>query len=333
MDNKQIILKSYPKGMPEPSNFEITETEIDEIPEEGVLIKVKFISLDPYMRGRMTPEKKDGLVFKLGEPIEGGIVGEVIKSTTMMFREGDMVAGFLPWKNYVTAYGWELNKVHTSNFPDSYSLGPLGITGLTAYFGLTEIGKPKEGETLLVSSAAGGVGSIVGQIGKIMGCHVVGICGSDKKVNFVKEELGFDDAFNYKKEEDINLAIKKYCPDGIDIFFDNVGGNIEDAALQSINKFARIVVCGQVSLYNEYPRPAGPRIASELISKSAIMQGFMVRNYRKRFKEAINQLVEWLVMGKLIGIENITVGMENTPQAFIDMLNGKNIGKQVIQFY
>lgn len=333
MDNKQIILKSYPEGMPKTSDFEITDTKIDEMPDDGVLIKLKYISLDPYMRGRMNPDHEDGMTFKLGEALEGGVVGEVVKTNTMMFREGDMVAGFLPWKNYVTAYGWELHKVQTSNYPDSYALGPLGITGMTAYFGMTEIGKPKEGDVLLVSSAAGGVGSMAGQIGKVLGCHVVGICGSDEKVEYLKDELEFDDAFNYKKEEDLDAAIKKYCPQGVDIFFDNVGGEIEDVVMRNLNKFARVIVCGQVSLYNVYPRPQGPRLASDLIAKSVTMQGFMVRNYKKRFKEAVNQLVEWLVMGEIQGIENVVEGFENVPQAFIDMMEGKNTGKQIVEVY
>ncbi|MFA8298817.1 MAG: NADP-dependent oxidoreductase [Hyphomicrobiales bacterium] len=333
MKNRQIVLKSYPKGMPSEEDFDIQKTTVEDIPEDGVLIKTKFISIDPYMRGRMSELHQNNMTFKLDQPIEGGIVGEVVKSNTMMFRKGDIVAGFLPWKEYVVAYGWEVNKVQTRNYPSSYALSALGIAGLSAYFGITEIGKPKEGETLFVTSAAGGVGSMAGQIGKILGCHVVGVCGSDEKVRYVKEELGFDDAFNYKDVEDMEETVKKYCPEGIDVFFDNVGGPIEDAAMKHINKFARIIVCGQISHYNDEKRPQGPRVASQLISKSALMQGFMVRDYRKRFKEGVNQLVEWMAMGQIQYNENIINGFENCPKAFIGMLNGENIGKQVIKVF
>ena len=215
--------------------------------------------------------------------------------------------------------------------PLSAYLGVLGMTGLTAFLGLQEIGKPKAGETLLVSGAAGAVGSVVGQIGKILGLRVVGIAGTDEKGELLKNDFGFDEVINYKTTEDMTQAIKTACPDGVDVYFDNVGGSISDSALFSINRFARLIICGAISVYNSTKLPTGVSVQPFLVKNSALMQGFIVSNYAEKFPEAIKQLSEWVSNGELKYTETIVEGFENTPQAFIDLFSGKNKGKMIVK--
>lgn len=329
--NKVITLKNRPSGTPTLGDFEFKE-ETEPKPEEGeLLLKTQYISVDPYLRGRMRSGESYIEPFKVNEPIESGIIAEVLKSNNSNFKEGDFVNGMLKWKQYQVSKGTGLNKVDPNSAPLSAYLGVLGLTGITAFLGLEKIGKLKEGETLLVSGAAGAVGSIVGQIGKIKGCKVVGIAGTDEKLDQIKKDYGFDEAINYKSTSNISDAIKKACPNGVDVYFDNVGGEILDAALENINKFGRVINCGAISLYNESEITKGPRHEGTLIKKSVLMQGFTVRDYVKEFGPAMQQLGTWLKQDKLKYNETIVEGFENTPQAFLDLFKGKNKGKMVVK--
>ncbi|MGB5980803.1 MAG: NADP-dependent oxidoreductase [Nonlabens sp.] len=329
--NKTILLKNRPEGRPELSDFEFKEEQKPECSDGQILLKTLFISVDPYMRGRMRDEKSYVEPFELNKPIESALVAQVVESKSDRFKEGDYVTGMLQWKEFQTSDGKNLRKVDKEQAPLSANLGVLGMTGLTAYFGLTDIGEPKEGETLLVSGAAGAVGSIVGQIGKIKGCRVVGIAGSDEKIELIQDKFNFDAGINYKKTEDMTEAINKQALDGVDVYFDNVGSYTLDAAMNNINRFGRVINCGAISLYNETEQPTGPRLETTIVKQSIKMQGFIVRNYQDRFEEGIKQLGSWLKDGKLKYEETIVEGFENTPQAFIDLFDGKNKGKMVVK--
>src|ERR1019366_1747583 len=313
--NKGILLKSRPVGRPQISDFEFI-TEDMPIAETGeIILKTIYVSVDPYLRGRMSDAKSYIPPFQLEKPVQSGIVAEVLESKNNKFLKGDFVAGSLDWKTFQKSNGAGLLKIKPSEVPLSAYQGILGMTGLTAYFGLTEIGKPKSGETIVVSGAAGAVGMVVGQIGKIFGCRVVGIVGSDEKVELLKTKFKFDDAINYKTTPNIYKSIAKSCPDGIDIYFDNVGGEISDAVLSLINKFARVIICGAIANYNDTELPVGPRVQSKLLVKSALMQGFIVSDFSNKIPQAIVQLTNWFQEGKIINQETIVEGFENIPQA------------------
>jgi hypothetical protein len=269
--------------------------------------------------------------FEIGKPLQSGMIAEVIDSTHSDFKKGDFVSGILEWKEYQISNGKGLKKVDQNISSLSSYLGILGMTGLTAYLGLIEIGAPKSGETIVVSGAAGAVGSIVGQIGKILGCNVVGITGTDEKAQLLKSKFNFDYAVNYKTTKDLNKAIHDACPKGVDIYFDNVGGEISDAVLANINKYARLPLCGTISHYNDTKIPLGPRIQPILLTKSAMMKGFIVGDFSAKFPETINQLAHWLRDGKLTYTETIVYGFENIPQAFLDLFEGKNQGKMIVK--
>jgi Putative NADP-dependent oxidoreductases len=329
--NKVIILNNRPIGKPQFFDFKFTDEEKPEIANGEILLKTKFVSVDPYLRGRMSDAKSYVESFKLDEPITSGCIAEVVESKNESFKKGDFVSGSLDWKEYQVSNGNDLLKIDASAAPLSAYLGILGMTGLTAYLGLTEIGVPKKGETIVVSGAAGAVGSIVGQIGKILGCRVVGIAGSDDKVEMLKSKFGFDDAINYNTAKDIKKSIDVACPNGVDVYFDNVGGDISDSVHANINRFGRIIVCGAISSYNETSVPTGPRVEHFLIRKSALMQGFIIGNYAEKFSEGAKQLSKWLKEGKLTYTETIVEGFDAIPQAFIDLFDGKNKGKMIVK--
>ncbi len=328
---RQIILKKRPEGKPSTNDFEIQEFDIPGLHNGQVLLKSIYISVDPYLRGRMRDEKSYIPPFQVGEPIESTVVAEVIESKNKEFNKGDHVTGMLDWKEKQVSTGENLRKISKDLAPLSAYLGILGLTGLTAYLALDNIANLKKGETLLVSAAAGAVGSVVGQIGKIKGCKVVGIAGSDEKIDHIKSKFNFDSGINYKSTENMKRAIAEHCPNGVDVYFDNVGGEILDAALQNINKAARIINCGAISIYNSTEVPTGPRPEGILIKKSALMQGFLVRDHIENFDKAIHQLASWFKEGKLKYDETVVEGFEKTPQAFIDLFNGKNIGKMLVK--
>jgi NADPH-dependent curcumin reductase CurA len=329
--NQKILLARRPQGMPVPEDFEWVEEEIPQPSSGEVLVKTLYLSVDPYMRGRMNDQKSYVPPYRLNEVITGGVVGEVIASESKLFDEGEIVLGNYGWQKFAVAGEDELTKVNPDLAPVSTALGVLGMPGLTAYVGLMEIGQPKEGETVVVSGAAGAVGMTVGQIAKIKGCRVVGIAGSEAKVEFLKNELGFDAAINYKKTDSIREELTKACPDGVDIYFDNVGGSISDAVLLLLNHQARIPLCGQISLYNLEKPDIGPRIQPQLLIKSALMKGFIVSDYADKFDEALKQLAEWVNAGRLKYKENIVEGFENTVDAFLGLFRGENLGKQIVK--
>ncbi len=331
MKNQTILLANRPEGTPTTTNFKFIDQEIPEVQEGELLLKTRYISVDPYLRGRMNDTKSYIPPFELNQPISSGIIAEVISSKNNQFNAGDWLSGNLQWAEYQISNGNGLLKIDQNiSSPSSY-LGVLGLTGLTAYLGLSEIGKPKKGETVVVSGAAGAVGSIVGQIAKINGCHVIGIVGTDEKAAFIKTQFGFDEAINYNTTKDMPSAITAAAPNGVDVYFDNVGGSISDAVYINLNKFSRIVVCGSIAVYNETTVPTGPRVEPILIKNSVLMQGFIVSNFANQFPEAIQQLGEWLKNGKIKHAETIVDGFENTPQAFIDLFSGMNKGKMIVQ--
>ncbi len=329
--NNVILLNKRPVGKPTLNDFRFTDAAIPVPPTGHILLKTLYVSVDPYLRGRMNDSKSYVPPFEIGKPIQSGIIAEVIDSTHSEFKKGDFVSGILEWKEYQVSNGKGLKKVDPNISSLSSFLGILGMTGLTAYLGLTEIGAPKAGETIVVSGAAGAVGSVVGQIGKILGCSVVGITGTDEKAELLKSKFKFDNAVNYKTASDLNKAIQNACPKGVDVYFDNVGGEISDAVLANINKFARLPVCGAISHYNDTKVPVGPRIQPIILTKSAMMKGFIVGDFSAKFPAAINQLSIWLKEGKLTYSETIVYGFENIPQAFIDLFEGKNKGKMIVK--
>lgn len=326
-----ILLKNRPAGKPSKSDFELLEEE-DPKPKEGeLLLKSLYISVDPYLRGRMRNEKSYIPPFELNQPVESMVVAEVLESNNHNFQKGEFVSGMLKWKELQISNGTGLNRVDKDLAPLPAFLGVLGLTGLTAYLGLEKIGKLKAGETLVVSGAAGAVGSIVGQIGKIKGCMVVGIAGSDEKVELIENKFGFDRGINYNKTQDMARAIREICTDGVDVYFDNVGGEILDAVLQNINKDARIINCGAISLYNATEVPTGPRPEGLLIKNTALMQGFLVRDHLKDFGRALQQLAAWIQEDSLEYDETIIDGFEKLPEAFIGLFEGRNVGKMVVK--
>jgi len=288
------------------------------------------MSVDPYMRGRIRDRKSYAPPVGLGEVMVGGAVGKVLESRGTPFSVGDIVVGGLGWQEYAVADGKELRKVDPEAGPISTSLGVLGMPGITAYFGLLDICDPQPNETVVVSAAAGAVGSAVGQIAKIKGCRAVGIAGSDEKVRHLIEDLGFDAAFNYKTSE-TGGKLREYCPDGVDVYFDNVGGAITDAVFPLLNTKSRVAVCGQISQYNLEEPELGPRLLWHLIVKRAKVQGFLVFDYQNRYDVALAELSEWVRGERLKYRERIAEGIENAPRAFIEMLSGKNTGKQLVK--
>jgi len=328
---RTINLKKRPVGKPELADFEFTTSEIPELQEGEVMLRTKYVSVDPYLRGRMSDAPSYIPPFELNKPMASGIVAEVLESKSSNFSKGDHVSGLLQWKETQVAKTDGLNKVYPDKAPLSAYLGIIGMTGLTAYLGLTEIGKPKKGETLLVSGAAGAVGSVVGQVGKILGLRVAGIAGTDEKVEMLKSEFGFDEAINYNTTKNMTEAIAKACPNGVDVYFDNVGGEISEAALFNINKFSRTVNCGAISVYNNTTPPKSISVHPFLIKKSASMQGFVISDFADKHPEGIRQLAEWLNEGKLNYTETIREGFENIPQAFLELFEGKNKGKMVVK--
>ncbi len=329
--NRRITLASRPVGFPKVSDFHLDYSPLPSLSAGEVLVRSVYLSLDPYMRGRMNAAPSYARPVALGEVMTGGAVAFVLKTENPRFRAGDAVQGMLGWQEYAAIEGRDLRKIDPLLAPISTALGVLGQPGLTAYFGLLDICQPHRGETVVVSGAAGAVGMLVGQIAKIKGCRVIGIAGSDAKISWLVDELGFDAAFNYKTDEDFEHRLRDLCPDGIDVYFDNVGGAISDAVVHLINSKARIAVCGQISQYNLERPEQGPRWLCQLIVKQAKVEGFLVSEFAERFPEGLEQLTAWLQEGKLKYREDVAQGIESAPQAFIGMLHGKNQGKQLVQ--
>lgn len=315
--------------MPTMENFQFVEEEVP-VPKDGeILIKTLYLSVDPYMRGRMSDAKSYVAPFPVGEVLTGGVVGQVVESHNENFRVGELVTAELGWARYSVSDGQKVRKIDPTAGSITTALGVLGMPGLTAYFGLLDIGKPQPGETVVVSGAAGAVGSVAGQIAKIKGCRVVGIAGSETKVRYLVDELGFDAAVNYKTDN-LHAALKEACPNGVDVYFDNVGGDVTDAVIYRINTNARIVLCGQIAQYNLEKVDVGPRLFTQLLIKSAMVKGFIVTQYAQRANEGIQALSQWLREGRIKYSEHIVEGLENAVDAFLGLFRGDNIGKQLV---
>lgn len=329
--NRQFLLAARPVGMPKESDFQLVEAPIPAPGDGEVLTKALYLSVDPYMRGRISDRKSYAAPVQIGEVMTGGVVARVVESKHASYAPGDVVVGMMGWQEYAVMPGKALTKVNPSLAPVSTALGVLGMPGATAYFGLLDICDPKPGETCVVSGGAGAVGSLVGQIAKLKGCHVVGIAGGDDKFRYMTEELGFDSAYNYKTVDNHYAKLRELCPKGVDCYFDNVGGVITDAVLLQLNVHARVAICGQISQYNAEKPEMGPRLLGMLIVARAKVQGFLVSDYAARFGEAIGQMAAWLAEGKLKYREEVMEGFETLPRAFIEMLNGRNTGKMVVK--
>ncbi|MGN6531370.1 MAG: NADP-dependent oxidoreductase [Ginsengibacter sp.] len=331
MDAQQIVLASRPEGVPTEQNFRKESYTLPVLNDEEVLIKSLYFSVDPYMRGRMNDAKSYARPFQINEPIYGNTIGEIKESRSASYKEGELVRGILPWATESVTKTESIVKIDTSIADATYYLGILGMPGLTAFFGLLYIGKPNPGETVVVSGAAGAVGIIAGQIAKLKDCRVVAIAGSDEKIKMLKDDFHFDEAINYKTTPVLNEAIKEACPENVDIYFDNVGGKISDAVILNINYYARIVLCGQISLYNATETPIGPRLGPLLVGKSALMQGFLVSDFKSKFSEGIQQLSQWIKAGALKYHETVIKGFDKLPESFTGLFSGKNIGKMIVK--
>ena len=332
--NRQIVLASRPSGKPESANFRLDETAIP-VPEDGqVLCKTIYLSLDPYMRGRMNAGKSYAPPVEIDEVMGAGTVGQVIESNNSKFNAGDFVFGYGGWQEFWVQNGTELKKVDPQLAPISTATGVLGMPGVTAYTGLLNIGKPKKGETVVVAAASGAVGSVVGQIARLKGARAVGIAGSAEKCKYVTEELGFDACVNHNSPE-FAEALKAACPDGIDVYFENVGGKVFETVSPLFNDFARIPVCGIISAYNATELPPGPNLTPllmrDILVKRLTFRGFIVWDFASQENEALSELANWIKDGKLHYREDIVDGLENAPEAFIGLLEGKNFGKLVVR--
>jgi NADPH-dependent curcumin reductase CurA len=329
--NKQVRLASRPSGWVTADNFTLTEEAVPEVGQGQLLVRNLFMSVDPYMRGRMNKAKSYVPSFQVGEVLQAGVVGEVIASSNKDYAEGDFVTGMLGWENYSLSDGTGLHKVPQGPVPLSYHLGVLGMPGMTAYVGLHTIGKAQPGETVFVSAASGAVGSVVGQLAKLHGCTVTGCAGSDDKVDLLKAEFGYDAAFNYRQSQSLPKSISEICPDGINVDFENVGGEIFEAVLWNMREFGRVALCGMISNYNDEELQPGPRGMTVIIGRRLTIQGFIVTDHLEAGKEYVSKAIRWLAEGKLKYRETIAEGIENAPSAFIDLLQGKNIGKQIVR--
>ena len=331
MKNRQIILVTRPEGLPKAADFRLIESEM-RAPDEGqFLVRTEFLSVDPYMRGRIGDQESYAEPVALGDVMVGGTVGTVLESRHPDYHAGDVVVGYWGWQEYTISDGHDIQRFDTSLAPMSTALGVLGMPGMTAYFGLLDIGQPEPGETVFVSGAAGAVGSMVGQIAKIKGCIVAGSAGSQAKVQHLLTDLGFDAAFSYKDVTDYTTWLREMCPQGIDVYYDNVGGPLTDAVFTHINQRARIVVCGQIDQYNATRPARGPRLLWHLIVKRARAEGFLVFDFAHRYREAQEQIAQWLGAGKVQYQETIVDGLENAPGAFIGLFRGENLGKQLVR--
>ena len=329
--NKQIRLASRPSGWVTEDNFTLTEEALPEPGDGQLLVRNIFMSVDPYMRGRMNDRKSYVPPFQIGEVLQAGAVGQVVTSNSPDYAEGEYVTGMFGWENYSIADSDQIRKVDSGPAPLSYHLGILGMPGLTAYAGLFKIAEAQPEESVFVSAASGAVGSVVGQLAKIHGCRVAGCAGTDDKVALLKDELGYDAAFNYRNSQSMNDSIAEVCPDGIDVNFENVGGEIFEAALWNMRDYGRVALCGMISNYNDEQLQPGPRGMFVIIGRRLRIQGFIVTDHMDLTQEYATKVSGWLAEGKLKYRETIAEGIENAPGAFINMLKGGNTGKQIVQ--
>jgi len=328
--NQKVLLKKRPVGMPLIDDFELVNYSLSDIDEGEILIKIQYLSADPYQRGLLSENPLRGGILEVGSLIPGGAVGEVVISRNPNYKLGQMVEGRLGWQKYAITDGVGLRKIDSDLAPISTSLGVLGMPGMTAYFGFLEVCMPVPGDVVVVSAAAGAVGSLVGQIAKIMGCKVIGIAGSKEKNDYLIKNLKFDAAINYKVQ-DVDKILRDECPEGVDVYFDNVGGTLSDIVISQLNVGGRVGVCGQISLYNMSEPELAPRFLSTLIYRNIRIEGFVVYKWNSRYSEGIKRMAKWLKDGLIQYEEHIIHGFENAPQGLIDVLSGNNLGKVIIK--
>jgi NADPH-dependent curcumin reductase CurA len=335
MKNLQIRLASRPSGEPTLENFELQRVEAPEAGPGQMLLRAIYLSLDPYMRGRMNAGKSYAAPVEIGDVMEGSAVSQVVASNLAGYQVGEIV--FHPgqgWQEYAISNGQGVRKIDAKSGPISYALSVLGMPGFTSYTGLLNIGQPKAGETLVVAAASGAVGSLVGQIARIRGCRVIGIAGGATKCKYVKEELGFDECLDHRAA-DLAERLKTACPKGIDIYFENVGGHVFEAVAPLLNNFARIPVCGLIAHYNASEAPPGPNrlplLMADILTKRLTFRGFIVWDFAPQFPQFLSEMGQWLREGKIKFKEDITDGLENAPRELIGLLKGENFGKKVIR--
>ncbi|HEY2774488.1 MAG TPA: NADP-dependent oxidoreductase [Candidatus Binatia bacterium] len=331
--NREIHLKRRPVGMPVAEDFELVETEMPEPGDGQFVVRNVWMTVDPYMRGRMMDRKSYVPPFQVGQVLDGGSVGQVVKSRNKGFSEGEYVCGFAAggWREYNRTDGAMFQKVDPKLAPLQAFLGVLGMPGLTAYSSLLRIGEPKEGETVFVSAAAGAVGSVVAQISKIKGCHVVGSAGSDDKCRWLTDVAGVDAVVNYRKAPSLLEAVSKACPKGIDIYYENVGGEHLETALELMNSRGRLVMCGMISMYNALETPPGPRNLINVIGRSLKMQGFIVSDYIDMVPQFYADMGAWIGAGKIKWQETVLDGIASAPKAFLGLFSGDNSGKMLVR--
>ena len=330
--SREIRLKHRPVGLPSESDFELVTVPMPTPGTGEVLVRNLYMSVDPYMRGRMLDQPSYVQPFQVGQPLDGGCVGAVVQSQGRKFQVGDHVLGRKGWREYYVSDGAELTKIDPNLAPVQTYLGTLGMPGLTAYVGLLDIGRPKAGETVFVSAAAGAVGTVVCQIAKLKGCRVVGSAGSPDKVAWLREVAGVDAAFNYKEVGSLTAELGKHCPNGLDVYFENMGGAHLEAALEHINSFGRIVLCGMISHYNETTPSSGPRNLRFAVRKRLTLTGFIVSDHLERQAQFYADMGAWIAADKIKWQETIMAGIENAPKAFIGLFKGENVGKMLVRF-
>ena len=329
--NRQIKLKARPAGIPQAEHFELSSASVPALEEGQVLVRNIYLSAEPAMRGWVSAAANYSEPVALGAVMRSLAVGRVVQSRHLDFREGEFVTGMFGWQDYAVLEAQAIGrKVPANGIPISTALGVLGLNGLTAYFGLLEVGAPKAGETVLVSTVAGAVGSCVGQIAKILGCRSAGIAGGPEKLRLCLDEFGFDAAIDYKAGA-LEAALAAACPEGIDVYFDNTAGAISDAVMQRLNVGARVVICGTASIANWEPPPQGPRVERHLLVKRARMQGFVIFDYAARFPEGLAALTDWLRAGRIRYREDILEGIEAAPGSIAGLYRGENLGKRLIR--
>ena len=330
MVNRQWRMASRPEGFPVPEDFELVEQGVTDPQHGEILVRNLYLSLDPYMRGRMRDRASYAANIAVGGLMVGEAVGRVVASRYAGIDTGDIVACSTGWQEYCTLHGGAARKIDPDAAPISTALGVLGMPGLTAYHGLLQVGKPRPGDTVLVSAASGAVGGVVGQLAKMSGCRAIGTVGSDEKAAYILDELGYDAAINYRTD-DVASRLALEAPGGNDIYFDNVGGPVTDAAIDNLAFRGRVLVCGQISMYNAESVQTGPRNLWNLITKQARIEGFLVFNFAQDHDEARARLTEWVKSGRLKYKEDVVDGFENAPKAFIGLMNGANFGKLLVK--
>lgn len=332
--NQRIILSKRPQGMPDERHLRLESEPVPSPTAGQVLLKTIYLSLDPYMRGRMSAARSYAKSVEIGEVMEGGTVSQVVASQHPDWKEGDLVLARSGWQSYALSDGQGLRRLDPAVAPISTAVGVLGMPGFTAYVGLLEIGQPKAGETVVVSAASGAVGQVVGQIAKLKGCRVVGIAGADDKCAYVVDELGFDACVNYR-DDDFPAQLQAACPQGIDIYFENVGGKVLNAVIDLLNDFSRMPVCGLIAHYNDTALPAGPdqlpRLMRAVLTHRVMIRGFIQFDFAPRFPDFLRDMSGWIRSGEVKYREDIVDGLENTVSAFQGLLSGRNRGKLLIR--